>query len=253
MGPTVAKGRFCGIMVRRKACRLWGMRGLQSSGPGGPAGKRGTASLPGDTALYVTTPHHVADGYQEDVVTPTFWVRVDDRLLHGQVTVAWRQHLLPDEIWIVDDLVRADPFLADVLCMAAPAGVTIHIYSVPEAISAWAAHINPASADPLSTRACATPPNRSLGPCARPCLLLVKTPQVALALAQGGLLFSHLNVGNISPGPGSRRVFRTISLAPEHIAALDALAQRGVSITFQLTPEDSQMDWQTIRRQHPDF
>jgi mannose/fructose/N-acetylgalactosamine-specific phosphotransferase system component IIB len=192
---------------------------------------------------------------------------VDDRLLHGQVTVAWRQHLLPDEIWIVDDLVRADPFLADVLCMAAPAGVTIHIYSVPEAISAWAAHLSPASADPPSTHTYATPPGRSLGPCARPsnlpssslstfhppCLLLVKTPQVALALAQGGLPFSHLNVGNISPGPGSRRVFRTISLAPEHIAALDALAQRGVSITFQLTPEDSQVDWQTIRRQHPDF
>jgi len=187
-------------------------------------------------------------------VPPTLWVRVDDRLLHGQVTVAWRQYLLPDEIWIVDDLVRADPFLVDVLCMAAPADVTVRAYSVQEAISAWATHVSPASADPPPTHTCATPPGRSLGPCARPCiLLLVKIPQAALALAQGGLLFSHLNVGNISPGPGSRRVFKSISLAPEQIAALDALAQRGVSITFQLTPEDSHVDWQTIRRQHPDF
>ena len=249
---------FCGIMARGKArhprnawpavCGAWL-----------PCSKRGTdvlirtASLHGDTALYVTTLHHVADGYQEDIVPPTLWVRVDDRLLHGQVTVAWRQYLLPDEIWIVDDLVRADPFLVDVLCMAAPADVTVRAYSVQEAISAWATHVSPASAGQPSTPTYATPPDRSPGPCARPCLLLVKTPQIALALAQGGLLFSHLNVGNISPGPGSRRVFKTISLAPEQIAALDALAQRGVSITFQLTPEDSHVDWQTIRRRHPDF
>ncbi len=182
---------------------------------------------------------------------PTLWVRVDDRLLHGQVTVAWRQHLLADEIWIVDDLVRADPFLSNVLCMAAPADVTVRVYSVQEAISAWAAHIGLPilhSSNPSAFQLSTLP--SSISP---PCLLLVKTPQVALALARGGLLFPHLNVGNIAPGPGSRRVFKTISLAPEHIAALDALAQRGVSITFQLTPEDSQVDWQTIRRQHPDF
>ena len=167
-------------------------------------------------------------------MTPTLWVRVDDRLLHGQVTVAWRQHLQPDEIWVVDDPVRADPFLSNVLCTAAPAGVAVRVCSVSEAIRAWAAH--------------------SLGPCARlGILLLVKSPQVALALAEGGLVFPHLNVGNIAPVPGSRRVFRTISLAPEHIAALDALTQRGVSITFQLTPDDSRVDWQAVRRQHLDF
>jgi len=164
-------------------------------------------------------------------VTPTLWVRVDDRLLHGQVTVAWRQHLQPDEIWVVDDPVRADPFLSNVLRMAAPADVTVRVYSVSEAISAWAA--------------------RRLGPCARlGILLLVKSPQVALALAEGGLVFPHLNVGNIAPVSGSRRVFRTISLAPEHIAALDALTQRGVSMTFQLTPDDSRVDWNTVRRQY---
>lgn len=170
---------------------------------------------------------------------PSLWVRVDDRLLHGQVTVAWRQHLQLDEIWVVDDPVRADPFLSRVLCTAAPAGVTVRVYAVSEAIAAWSTH--------------------SLGPCARPSdlptfhppsiLLLVKSPQVALALAEGGLAFPHLNVGNIAPTPGSRRVFRTISLAPEHIAALDALAQRGVSIVLQLTPDDSQVDWQIVRRQ----
>jgi mannose/fructose/N-acetylgalactosamine-specific phosphotransferase system component IIB len=189
------------------------------------------ASPNGDVVLGVVQLCGASRGCREGIVTPALSVRVDDRLLHGQVTVGWRQHLQPDEIWIVDNLVRADPFLSDVLCMAAPTDVTVRVYSVAEAISAWSA--------------------RSPGPCARlGILLLVKSPQVALALAESGLVFRHLNIGNIAPMPGSRRVFRTISLAPQHIAALDALTQRGVSITFQLTPDDSRVDWQTVRRQH---
>jgi len=179
---------------------------------------------------------------------------VDDRLLHGQVTVAWRQHLQPDEIWVVDDPVRADPFLSNVLCTAAPAGVAVRVCSVSEAIRAWAAHSLGPCARADAHEGLGYDASRSLGPCARlGILLLVKSPQVALALAEGGLVFPHLNVGNIAPVPGSRRVFRTISLAPEHIAALDALTQRGVSITFQLTPDDSRVDWQAVRRQHLDF
>jgi mannose/fructose/N-acetylgalactosamine-specific phosphotransferase system component IIB len=251
----------------------------------------GGVASPDDDGVLEVDLRGVPGGCRETIVTPTLWVRVDDRLLHGQVTVAWRQHLQPDEIWIVDDAVRADPFLSDVLCAAAPADVTVRVYSVSEALSAWSALLSPAPADATpssrslgpcarpdaheeSSRSlgpCARPDayeesSRSLGPCARPdaheessrspeprarlsILLLVKSPQVALALAEGGLAVPHLNVGNIAPLPGSKRVFRTISLTPEHIAALDALAQRGVSIAFQLTPDDSLVDWPTLRRQ----
>jgi mannose/fructose/N-acetylgalactosamine-specific phosphotransferase system component IIB len=210
------------------------------------------ASPNGDVVLGVVDPPGASTECGEGFVIPTLWVRVDDRLLHGQVTVGWRQHLQPDEIWIVDNLVRADPFLSDVLCMAAPTDVTVRVYSVAEAISAWSAR----SPGPCACRADAHEGldyslARSLAPRARlGILLLVKIPQVALALAESGLVFRHLNIGNIAPMPGSRRVFRTISLAPQHIAALDALTQRGVSITFQLTPDDSRVDWQTVRRQH---
>jgi len=193
----------------------------------------------------------MADGYQEYVVTPALWVRIDDRLLHGQVTVAWRQHLLPEEIWIVDDMVRADPFLVDVLRMAAPADVTVRVYSVQEAISAWSALLRSPifhSSDLPAFQPSDLPTSQSL------CLLLlVKNPQTALALFDGDVLFSHLNVGNIAPGPGSRRVFRTISLTPEHVAALDALTQRGVTVAFQLIPDDPQIDWQTVRQRHPNL
>jgi len=157
------------------------------------------------------------------------WVRVDDRLIHGQVTVGWRQHLRYTEIWVVDDLVRADPFLPDVLRLSAPDGVSVRVYGVEEAAAAWSRAVREPAAG-------------------RKVLLLAKQPQSVLVLIEAGLPLSHLNVGNLAARPGSRRAFKAISLTPEHIAALDALAGRGVRITFQLAPEDAARDWSAVRQ-----
>jgi mannose/fructose/N-acetylgalactosamine-specific phosphotransferase system component IIB len=157
-------------------------------------------------------------------MSPICWARVDDRLIHGQVTVAWRRHLHYDEICIVDDAVSADPFLRDVLRMAAPDDVSVQVYTMQEAVAALTS------------------------PGARETLLLVESPQTALALVERGVPLEHLNVGNLAPGAGSVRVFKSISLDSEHVAALDALAARGVHITFQLTPDDVRVDWQAVRQ-----
>lgn len=219
---------------------------------------------------------------------PICWARVDDRLIHGQVVVAWRQHLRYDQIYVVDDKVRADPFLQDVLHMAAPTGVAVRVHSVKEAVSALTAQFAPTSdtvsaSDVASTSnehrphvPCGPPPvgaARDAGPCApalvtqaeeassgssgvppsHRILLLMKSPQTALALVEQGVSLPHLNVGSISAAPGSKRVFKTISLTREHVAALDALAERGVRITFQLTPDDAQAHWQAVRRRNPEL
>jgi mannose/fructose/N-acetylgalactosamine-specific phosphotransferase system component IIB len=157
---------------------------------------------------------------------PTIWARIDDRLIHGQVTVGWRQHLRYQAICVVDDLSAADPVMRDVLRLATPDGVALHVYTLQEA-----AH---ALATPASDRT----------------LLLLKSPQAALAVVKAGLPLSRLTVGNLAAGPGSVRVLKSISLAPEHVAALDALAARGVEITFRPTPDDHPVDWQALRRRH---
>jgi PTS system mannose-specific IIB component len=173
------------------------------------------------------------------------WARVDDRLIHGQVTVGWRQHLRYEEIWVVDDQVRGDPYLQDALRMAAPSEVGVHMYAVEEAIALWA------SCDPqgeLRQTSSAGREASSRIPRSDRILLLVRSPEVALALVEGGVSLSHLNVGNLSARAGSVRVFKTISLTQAHAAGLDALARRGVRITFQLTPDDPQVDWQVVRQ-----
>ena len=63
------------------------------------------------------------------------WFRVDDRLIHGQVTVGWRQYLRYAEIWVVDDVARGDPYLQDALRLAAPEGVAVRVLGVEEAVA----------------------------------------------------------------------------------------------------------------------
>jgi mannose/fructose/N-acetylgalactosamine-specific phosphotransferase system component IIB len=155
---------------------------------------------------------------------PLCWVRVDDRLIHGQVVVAWRYHLRYDAIYVVDDTAAGDPYLRDALRLAAPAGLVVEVHTTEEAVEVLTDSI----------------PGQVL--------LLVKYPRTALALVEGGVTLSHLNVGNLAAAPGSRRVVRAISLTPEHAVALEALAAHGVRITFQATPDDPAVDWSAVRR-----
>jgi len=152
------------------------------------------------------------------------WARVDDRLIHGQVTVAWRRHLGYEAIWIVDDALGEDPFMAGTLRLAAPQGVAVEVHTVTAAV--------------VALRASA--PERLL--------LLFKQPQAALRLVEAGIALPQLMVGNMAPSPGSKRAMRSIALNMAQVAALDALAAHGVRVVFQPTPEDPAREWATVRR-----
>ena len=165
-------------------------------------------------------------------MSPICWTRIDERLIHGQVVVAWRRYLGYDEICVVDDAVAGDPFLSDVLRLAGPDGVAVRVCTVQGAAEALASRVGGRLHPALQGRI----------------LLLCKHPQTVLDLVEAGLLLSQVNVGNLSGG--SIPAMRSISLSPEDVAALDALAEHGVRITFQPTPDDPEVDWQVVRRRH---
>jgi PTS system mannose-specific IIB component len=188
----------------------------------------------------------------------SLWVRVDDRLIHGQVTVGWRQYLRYAEIWVVDEQARGDPYLRDALRLAAPEGVEVRVYGVEEAVALLRPPPRPSPVTSTEADkdvggrttgegAARLPPDFRGGVRGGCVLLLVKSPEAALALVEGGVPLERLNVGNLSARPGSVRAFKNISLTRAHVEALDALAGRGVRITFQLAPEDAHADWQTVR------
>lgn len=144
-------------------------------------------------------------------------VRVDDRLIHGQVVAVWLKERDAKRIIVVDDPTAADAFLREVLELAAPRGVEVEVHDV----ESGAARLKSAARD------------------AEPAFVLLRSPLSALRLRRAGVQFDVLNVGGLGAGPGRRRIHRTISASPEEIEALQELERLGTRVELQAVPSDS--------------
>jgi len=151
-------------------------------------------------------------------------VRIDDRLIHGQVMAVWIKHLDVEVIVIVDDRVAKDPFMQDVLRMAAPPGITVEVCSVEEAIATLGEN--------------ALKKDRTM--------VLVKSPNTARLLFDGGVRFSRLNVGGIGGGPGRRSIFKNISMSEDEKCVLRSLVRDGVRVTLLTVPGERAVDFASM-------
>ena len=61
-------------------------------------------------------------------------VRIEERLIHGQVVTVWLSHLKPTRIIIIDNATSANELQKQALRMACPKGTKLSIFSVDRAI-----------------------------------------------------------------------------------------------------------------------
>ena len=143
------------------------------------------------------------------------WVlhRIDDRLIHGQVLVAWGQRLDPDRIWVVDDGVAASPWERDLFREAAP-DIDVRVASVAEAA---AAHGSEAEA-----------PGRAM--------LLVRDLHTARRLAEKAGGAREWNVGGLHYAPGKDKVNDYVYLDEADRADARVLLGLGATLTVQDVP-----------------
>ena len=143
------------------------------------------------------------------------WVlaRIDDRLIHGQVLVAWGARLDPARIWLADDYVAASAWERDVYETAAP-GVTVKVVGVEDAARAWA--------------------DEAAAPGAA--FLLVRDLVTALRLVEAGAAVEAFNVGGLHYAPGKTKLNEFVYLGDADREAARALLARGVSLEAQDVP-----------------
>jgi mannose/fructose/N-acetylgalactosamine-specific phosphotransferase system component IIB len=146
-------------------------------------------------------------------------IRVDDRLIHGQVVFGWTQTLGIQQILVADDTTAANPTQRDLLLLALPSGVVGDVLSIQDAAEAIAAS---------SSRV--------------PTLVLVKGPQELLALKNAGVPMSKVNVGNVHTGPGRRRLTKEVHATDDEIAIWRELAAQGVHLEALWMPGQSKTD-----------
>ncbi len=155
-------------------------------------------------------------------------IRVDDRLIHGQVVMGWTQALGIQQILVADDETAANPMQKTLLLLAVPAGVTADVLPIAEA-----ARIVAASASDVKT------------------IVLVKGPTELRALHRAGLPMTEVNVGNVHTGPGRERLTKEVHATVEEIAIWRELAAAGVRLEAQWLPGTARTDLGRLVEQIP--
>lgn len=143
-------------------------------------------------------------------------IRIDDRLIHGQVAVFWTRRLNANRIMVIDDAVAVDEMRKATLRMVAPAGVNTSILPVEKA-----------AANILS--------DRYKG---QRVLVVVNSPLVIERLMKLGLDIKELNVGNLSKRDGTEQIKKSISVTEEEKECFKRLMDAGVTLTANMTPEE---------------
>ncbi|MDO4941127.1 MAG: PTS sugar transporter subunit IIB [Erysipelotrichaceae bacterium] len=143
-------------------------------------------------------------------------LRIDNRLIHGQVAVTWMNSIGADKIIVCNDKVSMDPIQKMALPMAAR-GNTVYVLSIADTIKYAQEH-----------------PDETM-------FIICKFPSDALAVMESGLEIAEINVGNAAPIAGTQYVMVTKSIAvtKEDAEVYRKIAEmRGGILTSRLTTQN---------------
>lgn len=144
-------------------------------------------------------------------------VRIDYRLVHGQIIAAWLKASGSDRIVVVNDALAADEFMTDIYALTAQtAGASLDVMSISAAPQKLNGH--------------------DLGD--GRFLVLFKSAQDALAAEEAGLALDDVQVGGLGGGDGSVGAYG-IAFKADDVEALRKLDEAGVNVHLHVVPTDS--------------
>ena len=140
--------------------------------------------------------------------------RIDDRLIHGQVTVGWSQQLEPDLILLANNSIAADAWQSRVYASSVPPEIGVAILSVHAA----AARLAEAEESGESI------------------LLLTGSPGEMAELVRLGAPVSRVNVGGLHFAAGKREMLPFVYVDRHDLRAMRRLLALGVTLAAQQVP-----------------
>lgn len=143
-------------------------------------------------------------------------VRVDSRLVHGQILEAWVPHVKAKCIIVVDDKVAADSFLETVIRMAVPSEMEVIITSVDDFVQNYTC-------------------TRGRGD---KTIVLFSSIADACDAFKRGFRFDRLNIGNVYNNEYKVCCASSVFLCEDEITNLENLLKEpGVFIELQRVPK----------------
>ena len=150
-------------------------------------------------------------------------VRIDDRLIHGQIATTWINDYNIEQVLIVDDNVVQDKMQQSVISMTAPANVKVKVFGVDSFIGIY-------KKNPIKRRT-----------------MIVLTNSIdAYRLLAGGVQIDYLNVGGMRFLDGRTKIARAVSVTPEEREAFKKIIEMGIDVRIQMIPRDEIVEMKNV-------
>lgn len=147
-------------------------------------------------------------------------VRIDERLIHGQVVVGWGGKLRPTRYTVIDDDLAESEWEVELVLSGIPDGATGDVLRISEAAERW--------------QRWESDDERRL--------LLVQSPRSIVSLMDAGAPISQVNFGGMHKRTGRQEHLPYIHLDENEAADCAALCERGVILRGQDVPTASATD-----------
>lgn len=149
-------------------------------------------------------------------------LRVDDRLLHGQVARNWMKQVGADVIVVANDLVSEDEKQQHLMDLVTPMGSKSYFFGISEASS----KIKDLEEEDA--------------------LVLVESPADALKLIEDGIEIDSVNVGNIHQTSGKEKINESIFVDQNDIDTFKKIEASGKKLDFRTLPNDKVIDFDQL-------
>lgn len=143
-------------------------------------------------------------------------VRVDDRLLHGQIICSWVPYLKADALIVASDDAAGDALTNQIMQACSCNELTVNVMKLDDAVK------------------CAMSGACNGG--AR-VALIVGSIKDAVRLYEGGVSFTSLNLGNVHHEEGGRAVTASVILSREDEDYISRFESMGVTIDIRDVPD----------------
>ena len=153
-------------------------------------------------------------------------MRIDDRLIHGQIVTTWITYANAKQIMVVDDKAAGDKMQQMLLKFAVLNGINLLILTKEDAIKTL-------QEDQSDT----------------PTLLMIRNPHEANAFIEMGFEIPVINVGNISNSKsvtGRRKMMDYIYFEEADVKALQSLNDKGIKLEVRAIPTEKPVDAMTL-------
>lgn len=145
-------------------------------------------------------------------------LRIDDRLLHGQVAFAWTKNLSIHLIYVLNDVLVNDEITKMTLGIAKPYGTKLSVYAVDEGIEELKKHVNT---------------NKNV-------MIIINNVKDAHRIVSAIPEIRAVNLGGIKEKPGveSKRYTGSVTLTMEDIEVCKQMAEMGVVMEIKAVPDE---------------